>query len=144
VRAARWTAILFLGAVAISCRTAPVANGAERMPESVPRDSWRFAISSTTDSTVAFRANDAPWLRAGMKGYAIDPARQDAFVATLALMSAQRGEFNALVTGQLRPVDSTHVVVVVRPPIRLWRSTNFWSGLLTGAAVATGTALIAK
>ena len=136
--------VLLLLAMTASCRTATVANGAERMPDSVPRGAWRFAIASTTDSTVAFAANDATWLRNGMTGYAVDPAHSDAFVANLAIVAAERGRYNALVTGQLRPVDSSHVVVVVRPATPFWRAPQFWTGLLTGAVAATGTALIAK
>jgi hypothetical protein len=144
VFASRVHSALLLLALTASCRSVPVTDGTERMPDSVPRGAWRFAITSTTDSTVAFSARDAAWLRSGMTGYAVDPARRDAFVANLAIMSAQRGEFNALVTGQLRPVDSSHVVVVVRPALPFWRATYFWTGLVTGAVAATGTALIAK
>jgi hypothetical protein len=136
------TAILVVAA--ISCRSAPAASTNDRLPDSVPRGAWRFAITATTDSTVAFTAKDAPWLRAGMTGHAVDPARRDAFIANLSIISATRGEFNALVTGQLQPVDSSHVVIVVRPRVRFWRAGNFWTGLFSGVAVATGTALIAK
>ena len=126
------------------CQSVPTAQRVERMPESLPRGAWRFAITNTTDSTVAFSATDAPWLRTGMRGYAVDPLRRDAFVANLAIIAANRGEFNALVTGQVRPVDSAHVVIVVRPRTKFWRAGHFWTGLFTGVAVATGTALIAK
>lgn len=127
-----------------SCRTTPPANGSERLPDEVPRNAWRFPIVTTTDSTVRFHATDAQWLRHGMTGYAVDPGSRDAFVARLSLMEVRPGAYTALVTGQLRPVDTSHVVVMVRPAAPWWRTKQFWAGLFTGAVVGTATVIVAR
>jgi hypothetical protein len=110
----------------------------------MPRNAWRFAITAMTDSTVRFEAADAPWLRPGMTGYAIDPSSRDALVARLSLMGTGGQGYKALITGLRRPVDSTHVVVFLKPSVPWWRTKQYWGGLLTGAVAATGTVLLAK
>ena len=128
---------------AIGCRSSS-APRPQPLPDRVPRNAWRFAIAGTSDSTVRFQAGDAKWLRSGMTGYAVDPAKKDAFVARLSLLTDANGDYSALVTGLLRPIDSTHVIVMIPPATPWWRTKQFWGGLLSGAAVATGTILIAR
>lgn len=123
-----------------SGRQAPVAG----VPERLPVEAARFSIVATTDSTVHFKAGDVRWLQIGMNGYAVDPTERDAFVARLALIGETGGEYTALVTGQVRPVDSTHVVIVERPAVPTWRKRDFWWGAAWGGVAGAVLAIVAK
>lgn len=123
-----------------SGRTEPPAG----VPDRLPIEAARFSIIATTDSTVHFRAGDVRWLRTGMSGYAVDPTARDAFVARLELVGELQGEFTALVTGQIRPVDSSHVVIVERPATPAWRKRDFWWGAAWGAVAGALIAVAAK
>ena len=130
---------LFATACKSALQTAPAGA-----PEVLPIEAARFAIVATTDSTVSFRAGEVEWLRVGMSGYAVDPAARDAFVARLVLITEQQGGFTALVTGQVRPVDSTYVVIVERPAVPAWRKRDFWWGAAWGSVAGALIALAAK
>ncbi len=117
--------------VAIAPSQPVVANGR------ATREAWRFDISSTNDSTVTVAVRDAKWLKSGMHALAVDPAKHDTLVATLTIVRADSTGFQALITGQLRPVDTSHVVVVEPKRPSLLMRRDFWKGAAGGALAAT-------
>jgi hypothetical protein len=122
------------------------AQAAERralLPR-VPRDAPRFEIDSVTDSTAIFRLQEARWVRAGMAGYAVDPARRDAMVARLLIVSRDGESATALVTSQVARVRSDHFLLVVRPEAPWWHARRFWAGAVTGTLVGAGSALLLR
>ncbi len=107
-----------------------------------PRDASRFAAEPLSDSTLSFAAVDAPWVRTGMLGIAVDPTRGDALVARLRVTSVRDGRVQALVTGQTTRVANGHVVLLVAPKVAWWRQRLYWVGALSGSLVAGSLALL--
>jgi hypothetical protein len=138
---ARFALILTLFVAGCHAR---IPDPAQPLPSTIPRNAWRFAVVELTDSTVRFDASDARWLRPGMIGYAVDPSKKDALVASLSLMGTGGREYKALITGQREPVDSTHIVVFLRPDTPWWRTKHYWGGFVIGVVVTTVAALAAK
>lgn len=136
--AARVAAAVAALTLVSGCVATPAASGVStsRSPVqgSLSRDSWRFQIRTTTDSTVNFGAEDATWIKRGMSGIVVDPARGDTLVATLVILDSGPLEYSALITGQVRPVTRSHVVILGyrKPP--LYRRRDFWAGVVSGAA----------
>lgn len=92
----------------------------------------RFEVMAVGDSTVTFRLGRADWVRPGQRGVAVDPRRRDLLVARLRVISIMRDSAIALVTGQTMPVVPEHVVVLTHPPVRFFRSSVFWVGVVSG------------
>ena len=103
----------------------------------------RFVVDSVADSTFVFRVGpQAEWLRAGVTGVAVDPARRDALVARFRVVSVSETRATALVTGQTTFVTRDHVAVVEEPPQRFYRSGGFWGGTVLGAILGAAAALL--
>ncbi len=107
---------------------APRAAEAQRAPA-------RFEITAVTDSTLAFRAADARWLRPGVVGTAVDPRRRDQMVARFRVLTVADGVATALITGQTTDVSTDHVATVDEPEPRWYRRGTFWLGLLLGGVL---------
>ncbi len=120
----------------VACgRAQPVTVASTGQSIRYPRDAARFDAEPLSDSTLAFGADDAPWVKAGMLGIAVDPARGDALVAKLQITNVVDGRVEALVTGQTTRVADGHVVLLVQPRTQWWRHRLYWFGMLSGAAV---------
>ena len=94
----------------------------------------RFQVTSVGDSTLNFSVAGHSWVAAGQKGIVVDPRRQDVLVARMTILSVNAGTVTAVITGQTTAVDTTHVAVLERPTVRIYKRTDFWIGLLIGAA----------
>lgn len=129
------------------CARLPLGESAGAAPSSgttvrFPRDAARFTLLPLTDSTVSFQPAEAAWVRTGAEGVAVDPARGDALIARVRVMTVSDTAAVALVTGQTSRIDASHVLLLVPPPVPLWRERTFWWGVLSGvASVATFIAL---
>jgi hypothetical protein len=126
---------------ALARRAIPLLVGALALafvvrPAAAQDAATRFEVAGVGDSTVTFRLGRADWVRPGLSGVAVDPRRRDVLVARLRVLAVTRDTAVALVTGQTMPIVPEHVVVIKRPPVRFFRSTAFWAGLVGG--VVTG------
>lgn len=102
----------------------------------------RFEIATVGDTTIGFRAGTEHWLKAGLRGIAVDPRKRDVLVARLRISKVDRsGNVTAVVTGQTTAVTTEHVVLMQEVSAPWFRRRTFWSGLVMGAAlgVAAGT-----
>ena len=99
------------------------------------RGQSRFFITSVGDSTFTFVVARDRWVRAGMRGRAVDPAQRDTFVATFRVLTVDRGEATALVTGQTTDIRLSQVAVLDVPSVPWYRRQSFWLGLLLGSGV---------
>ena len=70
----------------------------------------------------------------------VDPARRDALVAHVRIVSVLRGEAIALITGQMADVTTDHVAVMDAPTTPWYRMRFFWLGLLLGGAAGAAVA----
>lgn len=95
----------------------------------------RFTISTVKDSTIVFVIGEQRWVKVGMEGRAVDPARSDEMIAQFRVLMVEGGEAEALITGQTRRLIDAHVAVIDRPPRPFWRQAMFWVGSLTGLIV---------
>jgi len=111
---------------------------------SIARDAARFAISSSTDTTVVFRQAEARWLRGGMRGSVVDPLQRDAFIARITIQQVDTGGIVALIAGGVSPVKETHIVLFEKPAIVWWRDKRFWLGAAGGVVVGITGASAAK
>lgn len=113
------------GAVAVlACAAVPAAAQTEA----------RFNVTSVGDSTLNFSVRSNDWVSKGRKGIVVDPRRQDVLIARIEILSVNGGTATALITGQTTPVQTTHVAVLERPPQRFYSRSEFWIGLVLGAA----------
>lgn len=110
----------------------------------IPRDAARFSISVTTDSTVTFRPLEATWLRPGMRAHAVDPTQRDALIARLTIQRFDSAGIIAKIDGSVAQVSTTHVVLVVRPPLAWWKDRRFWNGVGAGVLIGAFGAVTAK
>jgi hypothetical protein len=101
----------------------------------------RFPLVAVDDSTVTFLAPREPWVRGGLYGIAVDPARRDALVARLYVVSRAADTAVALVTGQTTRMNTEYVAIFRRRSTPVLRQQGFWGGLATGIAVGLGAAL---
>ncbi len=110
----------------------------------LPRDAARFEIESVVDSTARFRPFEARVLRIGMTVLAVDPAQRDALVARLRIVRSDSGRMVALVTSQMAPVTSQHVLLAVRPAVPWYKMWRTWGAMAAGAVVGAGVAQASK
>ena len=94
----------------------------------------RFNVSSVGDSTLNFSIGSNKWVVKGQKGIVVDPRRQDVLVARIAILAVNGATATALITGQTTGVETSHVAVLERPTVRIYKRSDFWVGLLIGAA----------
>lgn len=104
----------------------------------------RFPVTAVGDTTLDFSIGQASWVKAGRQGTAVDPRKRDELVARFSVLFVRNGVATALVTGQTTAVSVEHVVLLPEPARRWFRQRTFWTGLLLGAAIGTGTALATR
>jgi hypothetical protein len=119
---------------------APVPD-APRVRPSGGEGDRRFQLVAADDSTVSFLAPREPWVREGMYGIAVDPARRDALVARLYVLARSADTTVALVTGQTTRMSAEYVAIFRRPTTPMLRQQSFWGGLAAGIAVGLGAAI---
>jgi hypothetical protein len=94
----------------------------------------RFEITTVGDTTFTFQSGRERWIKPGISGIAVDPAKHDALVARFRVMRVTRGEALAVITGQTTNIRTNHMVVMQEPRPPFYRTARFWSALLLGAA----------
>ncbi len=127
-----------LGLAMMACtspRVPPPDGMVHADPARFPRDAARFEVRPLTDSTVAFEPAEAAWVRPGMRGIVVDPARGDALVARLRVETINGETAVAFVTGQTTRVAAGNVMLLVPPSSPWWRQRTFWWGTLAGVVV---------
>lgn len=120
-----------LGLVAALALLASGAGAQQRPPA-------RFAIEAVGDTTFTFRVPSDPWVKAGMRGRAVDPANRDSLVAQFRVAGVDWGTATAVITGQTTAVTTAHVAMLVIPPAPWYRRESFWIGVVVGAGVGAG------
>ena len=97
---------------------------------------YRFEITAVGDSTISFRTADAPWMRAGLTGIAVDPQRRDQLIARFTVLRVEGALTTAIITGQTAKVATTYVACVVAPGRHWYEVPAVW--IATGVGVALG------
>ncbi len=135
--ARRLPTLHLIAALALAGAATPLAAEAQAVAA-------RFTIATVRDSTIVFVIGDHRWVKVGMEGRALDPARSDEMVAQFRVLIVESDRAEALITGQTRRLIDAHVAVIDRPPRPFWRQAMFWVGSLTGLIVgaAAGAALL--
>ncbi|MBK6488717.1 MAG: hypothetical protein IPF98_18135 [Gemmatimonadetes bacterium] len=96
----------------------------------------RFEVTAVGDTTLTFDAGTERWIRRGIEGIAVDPAKRDVLVARLRVLRVDRaGEVTAMVTGQTTAVTRDHVVLLQELQPAWYRRRMFWGGMVLGAAL---------
>ena len=96
---------------------------------------YRFGIASSGDSTFTFPIARNDWVKKGMRGIAVDPARRDALIAQFVVTRVARDSAVALVTGQTTRVTTDLVALLERPGKAWYLRPTFWLGGVLGAIV---------
>jgi len=101
---------------------------------------YRFEITAVGDSTIAFRAPDAPWMKRGLKGIAVDPTRRDALIARFTVLRVEGQLATAVITGQTAKVTTGYVALVEAPGKAWYAQPAVWiaggAGLIAGILIA--------
>jgi len=146
-------ALALAAALSAGCRRAPAPAPAPAAADSAraaadtgrqngrslvdPSSAVRFEIVAVGDTTFAFLAPRADWLRPQMRGIVVDPRRRDVLIARFVVLDARGDSATALVTGQTTRVVADHVALLSKPPLpprvisRVERR-RFWSGAAIG------------
>ena len=106
--------------------------------EAQQRPPARFFIHTVGDTTFSFSVPSDPWVKPGMEGLAIDPARRDSLVARFRVAKVDWGEAMAVVTGQTTALTTQHVALLRMPEPPWYRRKQFWVGLALGAGLGAG------
>lgn len=103
----------------------------------------RFRIEEVRDTTFTFTIGKQRWVRPGRRGQAVDPARNDEFVAEFRVLQVAGETAEAVITGQTRRLLPEHVAIMLPPERPFWRQALFWVGMVGGAVLgfAAGTAM---
>jgi hypothetical protein len=96
---------------------------------------YRFGITSSGDSTFAFPIVRDDWVKKGMRGIAVDPARHDALIARFVVTRVAHDSAVALVTGQTTRVTTDFVALLERPSKPWYLRPAFWLGGVFGAII---------
>lgn len=96
---------------------------------------YRFAISHAGDSTFTFPVSRNDWVKRGMRGIAVDPARHDALIARFVVMHVERDSAVALVTGQTTRMTTDFVALLERPEKAWYLRPTLWFGGVVGAII---------
>ncbi|HEU6451089.1 MAG TPA: hypothetical protein VFT57_06685 [Gemmatimonadaceae bacterium] len=96
---------------------------------------YRFNIASAGDSTFSFPLSRDSWVKKGMHGIAVDPARHDVLIARFIVTRVTRDSAVALVTGQTTRVTTDFVALLERPVKPWYLRPTFWLGGVLGAIV---------
>lgn len=102
---------------------------------SAQQGAYRFGITSSGDSTFAFPLARNDWVKKGMRGIAVDPARHDALIARFVVTRVASDSAVALVTGQTTRVTTDLVALLERPAKPWYLRPTFWLGGVFGAIV---------
>lgn len=119
--------ILTLSAILLS------ASGARALR--AQQGAYRFGIVNAGDSTFTFPLSRNDWVKRGMRGIAVDPARHDALIARFVVMRVARDSAVALVTGQTTRVTGDFVALLERPSRPWYLRPTFWLGGVFGAII---------
>lgn len=95
----------------------------------------RFDITSTQDTTFTFTLPHASWVKAGMRGLAVDPTHEDELIAQFRVAGVKRGTATALITAQTGRLTSAHVALLARPQTPFYLQPWFWGGLVAGGVI---------
>lgn len=96
---------------------------------------YRFAIAQSGDSTFTFSLAPNEWVKKGMQGIAVDPARHDALIARFVVTRVEGDSALALITGQTTRVTTDLVALIERPGKPWYLRPAFWLGGVFGAIV---------
>ena len=127
-----------LAAIAVLIMLVPTRPaGAQAAP------TLRFEITAVGDSTIEFSVRDQPWVKAHLRGIAVDPRRRDMLVAQFEVLRVRDGVATALITGATTRVSVDHVAQLAQPPRPWWRAGSVWVAALVGlgAGLALGAGL---
>ncbi|HJR42714.1 MAG TPA: hypothetical protein VJ812_11540 [Gemmatimonadaceae bacterium] len=97
----------------------------------------RFEVAAVADSMMSFALptpSHAKWVRPGIDGIVVDPARRDALVASFRVVTVSSVEVTGVVTGQTTRVEPGQIAILNRPSRAWYARGSFWGGLLLGAA----------
>ena len=97
---------------------------------------YRFEITAAGDSTISFHVNEAPWVRAGLAGIAVDPARHDALIARFSVLRVEGTLATAVVTGQTGKLSTSYVALLVPPSRKWYEQPAVW--ISAGAGIVLG------
>ena len=96
---------------------------------------YRFNIASAGDSTFSFPLSRDSWVKKGMHGIAVDPARHDALIARFVVTRVKGDSAVALVTGQTTRMTTDFVALLERPSKPWYLRPTFWLGGVFGAII---------
>lgn len=96
---------------------------------------YRFNIASAGDSTFSFPLMRNDWVKKGMHGITVDPARHDALIARFVVTRVKGDSAVALVTGQTTRVTTDLVALLERPEKPWYLRPTFWFGGVLGAII---------
>jgi hypothetical protein len=96
---------------------------------------YRFNIASAGDSTFSFPLSRNDWVKKGMHGITVDPARHDALIARFVVTRVGGDSAVALVTGQTTRVTTDLVALLERPQKPWYLRPTFWLGGVLGAII---------
>jgi hypothetical protein len=96
---------------------------------------YRFNIASAGDSTFSFPLLRNDWVKKGMHGITVDPARHDALIARFVVTRVKGDSAVALVTGQTTRVTTDLVALLERPQKPWYLRPTFWFGGVLGAII---------
>jgi hypothetical protein len=96
---------------------------------------YRFNIANAGDSTFSFPLSRNDWVKKGMHGITVDPARDDALIARFVVTRVTRDSAVALVTGQTTRMTTDFVALRERPVKPWYLRPTFWLGGVLGAII---------
>jgi len=121
---------------AFAATLAIVILSASATPElGAQQGAYRFGISNAGDSTFSFSISRNDWVKKGMQGIAVDPARHDALIARFVVTRVARDSAVALVTGQTTRMTTDFVALIERPEKSWYLRPAFWLGGVLGAII---------
>lgn len=96
---------------------------------------YRFEIAVAGDSTFVFPLSRNDWVKKGMHGIAVDPARHDVLIAQFIVTRVARDSAVALVTGQTTRITTDLVALIEHPEKPWYLRPTFWLGGVLGAII---------
>ena len=102
---------------------------------SAQESAYRFTIARAGDSTFTFPVARNDWVKKGMRGIAVDPARRDALVARFRITLVDHDSAVAFITGQTTRVSTDLVALLERPTKPWYLRSTFWLGGVLGAII---------
>ncbi len=96
---------------------------------------YRFAIANAGDSTFTFSTARDDWVKRGMEGIVVDPARHDVLIARYVITRVAGDSAVALITGQTTRLTPELVALLERPSRPWYLRATFWLGGVVGAIV---------